>query len=190
MPHRRRIVLTGMGVVSPLGLDRTTFVEALRQRRSGLRAIRHFDATGLPIRIAGELPNFQGRNYLQKKDRKLLKMMAPTVQQAVASARLAIDDAGLKIDDSDPSRLGVVLGIGIIPGEIMDLGPAAHASFDQEADRLDLRRWGHEGMAEMQPMWMLNHVPNMSACHVSILNNAQGPNNTITQSDVASLLAV
>ena len=53
-----------------------------------------------------------------------------------------------------------------------------------------VRQWGEQGIATIPPMWMLNHVPNMMACHVSILHNAQGPNNTITQSDVAGLLAL
>lgn len=190
MSHNRRVVLTGMGVISPLGLDLATFRARLREGKNAVRSIRAFDPSGLPIRIAAELDQFDPRHYLEKKDRKSLKMMAPTVQLAVAAARLAMDDARLPPLSVDPCRLGVAFGVGTVPGALADLGPASRASFDPTKGAIDLNRWGTDGMAQMAPMWMLNHVPNMAACHVSILHNAQGPNNTITQSDAASLLAL
>lgn len=190
MSRTRRVVVTGVGVVCPLGLDLATFRQALRDRRSAVRPIRAFDASALPVRIAAEIDGFDAKNYLEKKDRKSLKMMAHTVQLAVAAARLALTDAALKTPLADPNRLGVVFGIGAIPGELPDLGPACRVSFDPALGAIDQRKWGKEGMAELPPMWMLNHVPNMASCHVSILHDARGPNNTITQSDVAGLLAL
>ncbi len=190
MSCRRRVVVTGLGVVCPLGSDLATLRHALREGRSAVRPIRGFDAAALPVRIAAELDGFDARNYLDKKDRKLLKMMARVVQIAVAASRLALDDAQLKTPLADPNRLSVVFGIGTIPGDPADLGPACRASFDSARGTIDLKKWGREGMAELPPMWMLNHVPNMASCHVSILHDARGPNNTITQSDVAGLLAL
>lgn len=190
MSRLRRVVLTGLGVVSPLGLDLASFRQGLRERKSAVRLVRSFDASSHSIQIAAELDGFDARNYLEKKDRKSLKMMARTVQLAVAASRLALDDAGLGTPLADPTRLGVVFGIGTIPGEPSDIGPACRVSFDPVTGAIDLQRWGKLGMAELPPMWMLNHVPNMASCHVSILHNAQGPNNTITQSDVAGLLAL
>jgi 3-oxoacyl-[acyl-carrier-protein] synthase II len=108
----------------------------------------------------------------------------------VAGARLALADAGLTPGAVDPTRFGVSFGTGTVPGELVELGPAARAAFDEEQQRVDLAHWGRDGLPVIQPMWMLNHVPNMPACHVSILNDLQGPNNTITQSDAASLLAL
>ena len=90
----------------------------------------------------------------------------------------------------DPERFGVIIGAGTIPGNLDDLGPAAQASLDDQPDRIDLKKWGERGMARIPPTWMLNHVPNMMACHVSILHDARGPNNTISQTDVAGLLAL
>jgi 3-oxoacyl-[acyl-carrier-protein] synthase II len=190
MSRTRRVVVTGVGVVCPLGLDLATFRRGLLDRVSGIRPVRAFDASALPVRLAGELEGFDARNYLEKKDRKSLKMMAYMVQLAVAASRLALDDAALKTPLADPDRLGVSFGIGTIPGQLADLGPASRASFDPALGAIDNRRWGKEGMAELPPMWMLNHVPNMASCHVSILHDARGPNNTITQSDAASLLAL
>ena len=100
-----------------------------------------------------------------------------------------MDDAGLKKETLDPTRFGVVFGTGTIPGDLADLGPAAQESLDPP-NHIDLKKWGERGMARIPPMWMLNHVPNMPACHVSILQNAQGPNNSISQTDAGGLLAL
>ena len=190
MPFSRRIVVTGVGVISPIGSTLAAFGESLRSMSSGVARIRMFDPSTLPVQIAAEIPDFDGKSYLDKKDRKSLKMMARTVQMAVGASRLAIDDSGLTPADYDPSRFGVVFGSSTLPGELTELAPVAVASYDAVANEIDLRRWGREGMYQMQPMFMLNHVPNMATCHVSILHDAQGPNNTITQSDVAGLLAL
>jgi 3-oxoacyl-[acyl-carrier-protein] synthase II len=191
MPHsQRRVVLTGIGVICPLGLDARSFAQALQAGQSGVRAIRSFDASAFPVRIGSEIDGFDPRDYLEKKDRKQLKMMVRTIQLAVAAARRALDDSRLDLTAIDPTRFGVCFGTGTIPGELSDLSPAGLASLDEQTGMIDMRRWGRDGLPTIPPMWMLNHVPNMPACHVSILNNAQGPNNTITQSDAASLLAL
>lgn len=185
----RRVVVTGIGLVSPLGLTVEAFRDSLATGRSGIRPIRGFDASALPVHFAGEVIDFDAREYLDKKDRKMLKMMVRTIQLAVAAARLALADAGIGPGTLDPARLGVSLGTGTIPGDLLDLGAAARASYDPERCTVDLARWGRDGLPLIPPMWMLNHVPNMPACHVSILHDARGPNNTITQSDAAGLLA-
>jgi 3-oxoacyl-[acyl-carrier-protein] synthase II len=190
MPYSRRIVVTGIGVVSPLGQTRAAFADSVRTMRSGVRRIGMFDPSTLPVQIAAEIPDFDARLYLDKKDRKSLKMMARTVQFAVAASRLAFDDSGLTPAGYDPTRFGVVFGSSTLPGEMTELAPVAVASFDTATNEIDMRRWGSDGMHRMQPMFMLNHVPNMATCHVSILHDARGPNNTVTQSDAAGLLAV
>jgi 3-oxoacyl-[acyl-carrier-protein] synthase II len=190
MSSPRRVAVTGIGVVSPLGLGTGAFAASLRAGACAIRPLRSFDASGLPVRIGAEIDGFDARNYLEKKDRKQLKMMVRTIQLAVAGARLALDDARLDPARTDPERFGVSFGTGTIPGELIDVAPAGQASRDEQTGLIDLKRWGREGMAAIPPMWMLNHVPNMPACHVSILHNAQGPNNTITQSDAAGLLAL
>jgi len=186
----RRVVLTGVGLVTPLGLDVASFWEALRGGRSGVRPIRSFDASALPVRFGGEVEGFDARLYIDKKDRKSLKMMVRTMQFAVAAAQLALDHGRVDKTRLDPARFGVLFGAGTIPGVQEDLGPAAQVSADPAGDTVDLEKWGAHGIPLIPPMWMLSHVPNMSACHVSILHNAQGPINTITQTDAGGLLAL
>jgi 3-oxoacyl-[acyl-carrier-protein] synthase II len=186
----RRAVLTGLGVLTPIGADAASFYASLRAGRGGIRAIQNFDASGLPVRIAGELPDFDARKYVDKKDRKSLRVMARTIQLAVAAAQLALDDGKVDKTKLDPTRFGVEFGAGLIATELEELGDAAKVSVNCQPGVVDLLKWGEQGLPTIPPLWMLKYLPNMLACHVSILHNAQGPNNSITENDVASLLAL
>jgi 3-oxoacyl-[acyl-carrier-protein] synthase II len=116
--------------------------------------------------------------------------MARSIQLAVAGAQLALDDGRVEIARLDPTRFGVEFGSSLIASELEELGPAALASANCQPGVVDLEKWGEQGIASIPPLWMLKYLPNMLACHVSIMHNAQGPNNTITESDVAGLLAL
>jgi 3-oxoacyl-[acyl-carrier-protein] synthase II len=181
--------VTGLGVVSPLGCGVTPFWESLIGRKSGIRTIQLFDAAGFPVRIAGEVPDFDAKSFIDKKDRKSLRVMARSIQLAVAAAQLAIDDSAIDKEKLDPTRFGVEFGAGLISTELEELGPAAQVSANCQPESVDIEKWGEQGLPIIPPLWMLKYLPNMLACHVSILHNAQGPNNTITETDVASLLA-
>src|SRR5437588_7558878 len=176
----RRAVVTGLGVVSPIGLDAASYWEALCSGRSGVRPIESFDPSGLPTRIAGEVRDFDAKQYLDKKDRKSLKVMTRPIQLAVAGAQAALDDAAVNKEALDPTRFGVDFGASLIASELVELGPAAQVSTNCQPGLVDLQKWGEQGLASMPPLWMLKYLPNMLACHVAILHNAQGPNNTIT----------
>jgi 3-oxoacyl-[acyl-carrier-protein] synthase II len=186
---RRRVVITGLGLVTPIGQGRDSFWLSLERGHSGVRRIQAFDPSSLPTQFGGEVPGFDPKDYLDKKERKHLKMMVRSIQLAVAGAKLAVQDACIDKEQIDPARFGVEFGAAVIPSELGELAAAARASVNGRA-LVDLEKWGEVGIPLIPPTWMLNHVPNMMACHVSILHNAQGPNNTITQSDVASLLAL
>jgi 3-oxoacyl-[acyl-carrier-protein] synthase II len=186
----RRAVITGIGVVSPIGLDRAAFWESLRARRSGIKPIESFDTSGLPVHFGGEIVGFDAKKYVDKKERKSLKVMARTIQLAVAAAQLAVDDSKVDKEKLDPTRFGVEFGAGLIASELAELGAPAQASANCQAGSIDLEKWGKEGLAAMPPLWMLKYLPNMAACHVSILHNAQGPNNSITETEVSSMLAL
>jgi 3-oxoacyl-[acyl-carrier-protein] synthase II len=186
----RRAVITGLGAVTPIGLDVPAYWEGLQKGQSGIRAIQSFDASGLPLRIAGEAIGFDAKNYLDKKDRKSLRVMARTIQLAVAAAQMALDDSKVDKDKLDPTRFGVDFGACLIASELEELGTAAQASVNCQPEAVDMDKWGAHGIPAIPPLWMLKYLPNMLACHVSILHNAQGPNNSITESDVASLLAL
>jgi 3-oxoacyl-[acyl-carrier-protein] synthase II len=186
----RRGVITGLGIVSPIGLDKATYWDALTSGRSGIRAIAAFDVSALPTRIAGEVRDFDAKKYIDKKERKSLKIMSRTIQFAVAAAQLALDDSMVQKEKLDPTRFGVEFGAGLIASELEELGPAAQASANCQPGAVDMDKWGAQGLATMPPLWMLKYLPNMLASHVSILHNAQGPNNTITENEVASLQAL
>lgn len=190
MTSVRRVVITGIGVITPLGLDLNSFWEGLREGRSGVGLVQSFDTSALPIHIGAELHGFDARNYLEKKERKRLAIMVRTFQYAVAAAQLAMEDGLVDRQTLDPCRFGVVMGSATIPGELRDLGPGSVAACDGKGDAPSFTLWGEKSIALTPPLWMLTHIPNMMACHVSILHNAQGPNNTITASDAAGLLAL
>jgi 3-oxoacyl-[acyl-carrier-protein] synthase II len=186
----RRAVLTGIGVVSSIGLDAGAYWDSLLAGRSGIRRISLFDASRLPVRIAGEIPTFDAKHFVDKKDRKGLRVMARTIQLAVAAAQRALDHGKVNKARLDPTRFGVEFGSGMIATELDELGDVALASTNCMPGRVDLEKWGEQFTSTIPPLWMLKYLPNMLACHVSILHNAQGPNNTITQNDVAGLLAL
>ncbi len=186
----RRVVLTGIGIANPLGLGAPAFWDGLCRGRSVIRAIQNFDASNLPSRVAGEIVGFDAKNYIDKKDRKSLRVMARGIQLAVAGAQLALDDSKVDKEKLDPTRFGVEFGAGLLPTELQELGPASQVSTNCQPGFVDMKKWGEQGLACIPPLWMLKYLPNMLACHVSILHNAQGPNNTITESDVAGLLAL
>jgi 3-oxoacyl-[acyl-carrier-protein] synthase II len=186
----RRVVITGLGIISPIGLEKAAFWEALCTSRSGVRTITSFDPAALPCRFGGEIVGFDAKNYVDKRERKSLKVMSRTIQLAVAAAQLAMDDCRLDSSQLDPTRFGVEFGAGLIASELEELGMASRISATGQIGQVDLEKWGTQGLPCMPPLWMLKYLPNMLACHVSILHNAQGPNNTITENDVASLLAL
>jgi 3-oxoacyl-[acyl-carrier-protein] synthase II len=140
--------------------------------------------------MAGEALGFDAKKYLDKKDRKSLRVMARTIQLAVAAAQMALDDSKVDKRKLDPTRFGVEFGACLIASELEELGVAAQVSTNCQPEAVDMEKWGAQGIPAIPPLWMLKYLPNMLACHVSILHNAQGPNNSITESDVASLLAL
>src|SRR6516164_2658031 len=113
----RRAVLTGLGILSPIGLDADAFWKSLCERKSGIRAIRSFDASGLPVRIAGEIDGFDAKAYLEKKERKSLKVMARPIQLAVAAAQKALEDGKVDKQQLDATRFGVEFGASLIASE-------------------------------------------------------------------------
>jgi 3-oxoacyl-[acyl-carrier-protein] synthase II len=187
MTAARRAVITGIGIVSPLGTSLAALWDNMREGRSGVARLRSFDPAGLPVQIGAELVDFDARQFIDKKDHKRLNRMVRTMHLAVAAAQLAVTDAAATFD---PARLGVVFGSSTLPGDLAKVGEAALAAVADDRVGMDLRRWGVLAMPNLPPMRMLEHIPNMTASHVSIMHNAQGPNNTISQSDASSLMAL
>src|SRR4051794_30987044 len=100
----RRAVLTGLGVLTPVGVGPEAYWRSLVEGRGGVKPIKSFDAGGLPVRIAAEIPDFDAKNYVEKSQRKGLRVMARTIQMAVATAQLAMNDTKIDRSKLDPTR--------------------------------------------------------------------------------------
>lgn len=183
----RRIVITGVGVVSPVGIGKSAFWESLTQGRSGISRLRTIPSGHLPFQLAAEIADFDPLKYLPEK--KFLKVMSRDIQLGVASAALAMTDSDLQRNDIEPERLGVIFGSGRMSTTPQELADAARACSEGGADFQETR-WGEDAMGRIAPLWLLRQLPNMPACHVSIEYNAQGPNNTITSRDSSAILAL
>ena len=181
----QEVVITGVGIACPLGIGRAAVGAALENAQSGVRVIPWLEESGFPISIGGEVPGFEPKQYV--KPRKSLKVMCREIQLAFASAELAWQEAQLEEATIDPERLGVVAGTSVYRSELDEMTALYQKTDDQ--GRFDFSRWG-EGMKELYPLWMLKYLPNMAACQVGIAKDARGPNNTIVQGDVSSLVAI
>jgi 3-oxoacyl-[acyl-carrier-protein] synthase II len=181
-----RVVITGVGVVSPVGIGNDSFWCNLIGGRSGIGFLRAFPNERLPCRLAAEIEDFDPRQYL--RHRKLLKVMSRDIQLGVSAAALAMGDARLARGGIDPDRLGVVYGASRIsprPQELADA--AAHCARD---DSFNVDLFGEDCLSQISPLWLLPQLPNMPACHVAIEHDARGPNNTITSREASALLAL
>jgi 3-oxoacyl-[acyl-carrier-protein] synthase II len=186
MVSPRDIVITGVGVVSPSGIGCEPFWQSLATGTSGIRPIDCFDASSLSVRFGGQIPDFDPRQYV--RPRKSLKVMSREIQLGFAAADLAVADAGIAVGAVEPDRFGVVFGADMIYVDLEDLeGTYRQAVRD---GRFDFSRWARAIQEELHPLWLLKHLPNMTASHIAIAQDARGPNNTIVLGDVSSLLAV
>jgi 3-oxoacyl-[acyl-carrier-protein] synthase II len=182
----REVVITGLGVVSPIGIGAEAFTASLRAGRSGVRPISLFDASGFPVRIGAEVVDFDPKAYV--RPRKSLKVMSREIQFGFAAADMAMTAAGLQPGQAEPDRFGVVFGAEMIYCEFDELEAVYRRCIADGG--FDFGRWGEAMMSEMFPLWMLRNLPNMVACQIAIVHDARGPNNTINLSDVSSLLAI
>lgn len=182
----RDIAITGIGVVSPLGIGVDKFWESLETGRSGIGYIDSYMTGDFPVNYAAEIKDFNPKDFIP---RKLLKVMARDIQIACAAARLAMEDSKLEKSSTPPERVGVSVGAGLINADINELGVVAGHSVDKEG-RFDIRKFGEEGIRELMPLWLLKQLPNMLSSHISILFNAQGPSNSITAGCASAILSI
>jgi 3-oxoacyl-[acyl-carrier-protein] synthase II len=193
----RRVVITGIGIVSPLGIGASAHWEALLSGKSAVKKIAAFDPAGFPSQVGGEVPAYKIGDFVPKSYRKATKVMARDIELAVIAADGAFKDSGLKsaayteTPDFEGARFGCNIGAGLISCDLGELTTAmAAARSDEQANRLDLKKWGRDGMNQLTPLWLLKYLPNMLACHVTIVHQLRGPSNTITCADASSHLAI
>lgn len=166
-----RVVITGIGAVTPLGLGAASFWEGLTAGRSGIRQIAAFDATSLPVQIAGEVPGFVAKDYM---DAKAARRMDRFAQFAVAAAREAIEDAHLEITDANRERVAVVVntgggGIPVIESEVITMR--------------------EKGPNRVSPFLIPLFAPNMASSQVSITFGVRGPSITSVAACAAGIQA-
>jgi len=205
------VVITGIGAVSPHGLGSAAFWSGLVDGKSSLVPLMCFDASAFDSRVAGLLPPFKTTDYVPKSYRKATKIMARDIELAVVAADLAVRDARLATKSVveatapekiagwarvDPARVGCNIGAGLICADLNEL-TAAMVQARNPDGTLSLARWGRSedpgktgGMENLTPLWLLKYLPNMLACHVSILHDTQGPSNTITCGQASAGLAL
>ncbi len=186
MPLPREVVITGLGVVSPLGVGHEAFWQALEAGASGVDWLPETRGADSPFRYAARIKEFDAKLYVQP--RKTIKVMCPEIQTAFAAAGMAVQHAQLAKGAVAPERMGVVLGSEMLYGELEELGDCYRHCVGEGEMRLE--RWGDYAFKDLFPLWMLKYLPNMAACHISIAHDARGPNNSIVEGGVSSLLAI
>ena len=186
MQGERQVVITGIGVVSPIGIGIEAYWNSLCSGNSGIGPITEFDATGLPVSFGGELKNFDAKKHI--KPRKSLKVMCREIQTACVAANLAAAEAGIDSFEFARERMGVVYGSEMLYGDLAEYADVYRkCAVDGE---FEFDRFGTEFPHAMNPLWMLKYLPNMAACHVAISQDARGPNNTIVLGEASSLMAM
>ena len=152
-----RVVITGLGAITPIGTGKEEFWKGLLEGRNGIQRITRFDADGFDAQIAGEVRDFEPTAYIDKKESK---RMDRCTQFAVAAARLAMEDAGLDLEKENHDRIGTFVGTGIGGMETM------HSQYE---------KFFAKGPSRISPFFVPMMIPNMPAGQVSIVYNLHGP---------------
>ncbi len=179
------VVITGIGLISPLGIGNDAFWNALVSGESGVRVRAEFVDSRHPYRIAGEVPDFEAKQHV--RPRKALKVMCRPIQFGFAAATQAIDQAGIA-GHIDPDRFSTLFGTEAFYADPHEVALVFRKCIVNRS--YDHNRWGEYAMREIEPLWMLKYLPNMVASHISIACDARGPSNTICLAEASSLLAI
>lgn len=183
---RRRVVISGIGCVTPLGNDVETTWQALKEGKSGIDYITHFDASGFPTKFASEVKGFNLGDYIDSPER--FQYAGRNIRFAIGAAVQAMKSAGLSDSNLDPTRFGVYLGAGEGQQDFyLFMQLIANAQKDGE---FDMERFTREGLERLNPNEEREQEPNMPAGHLAGLFNAQGPNLNCLTACAASSQAI
>jgi 3-oxoacyl-[acyl-carrier-protein] synthase II len=162
MKEQRRVVVTGLGVVSPLGTGVEKNWQAILEGKSGIRKITRFDSDGFASRIAGEVPDFKAEDFIETKE---IKKMDLFIQYALGAAAMAVEDSGIKIEGEFADEVGVIIGVGLCG---LDTIEVTHKAM------LD------GGPRKISPFFIPKVISNLAAGHIAIRYGAKGVNWTPT----------
>jgi 3-oxoacyl-[acyl-carrier-protein] synthase II len=168
----RRVVITGLGLVTPLGIGVDETWTALCKGQSGISEITRFDASGFDTKIAGEVKNFHPKDFLSKKEAKRTQLF---IAYAVAASRMALEDSGLTIDETNENRVGVLTGCGLGGLHLL------------EQTTVVLQK---KGPKRVTPFFIPMMIGNMAPGMISIYLGAKGPNSSISTACASGTHAV
>ncbi|MEZ4846910.1 MAG: beta-ketoacyl-ACP synthase II [Bdellovibrionota bacterium] len=159
--NRRRVVVTGMGIISPIGIGNDANLASLKEGKSGVGLITRFDTTNFDTKIAAEVKDFDPKQFIEPKS---IKQMDTFIQYALAGTKMAMEQSGLKIDESNAERVGVVVGAGL--GGLPEI---------EETHKKVLER----GPGRISPFFIPRLIANLAPGQISIVYGAKGPNMSI-----------
>ncbi|MCF6095811.1 beta-ketoacyl-ACP synthase II [Thermovorax subterraneus] len=170
--EKRRVVVTGLGVISPVGTGKDKFWNSLLEGKSGIDYITRFECDDFPTRIAGEVKDYNPEEFIERKE---LKRLDRFTQFSIGAAKMAIDDARLDIEALDPTRMGVVMGCGIGGIETWE-----------EQHKVLLEK----GNKRVSPFFIPMLISNMASGQISMFFNLKGPNFTVTTACASGTTAI
>ncbi len=183
----KRVVITGLGLVSPIGIGMDRFEAGLKTGQSGIAPISLIPYSAAPGGIGAEvkeLTDETAKSKWLKGQRKSFKVYSRDIQLGVLAAIIGIEHSGLKIEELAHERIGVEFGSNQMysPPDVLQGGANACAD---ESLKFQFDRWGQTGLHAMEPLWLLKFLPNMPSCHISILADARGPSNSLTLNEAS-----
>ena len=193
----RRVVITGLGLISPLGNSPTELKDSLDSGRSGIDRMDLVPTDHLPVDFGGECKQFTGKieNFgplekkMQRSIKKGLRLMCREIQMGVAASQLAITDAELTADSCDPTRIGTLFGSDYIITRPEEFASGVLSCMDDQKE-FQMNQWAENGLPKVEPLWLLKYLPNMPASHVAIYNQLRGPSNSLTVREASPSLAI
>jgi 3-oxoacyl-[acyl-carrier-protein] synthase II len=190
-------VITGLGVISPLGCEPESLWSNVQAGHSGIAALRALPISSLPIHYGAEVNDFTGaiedygplESGLKRSIKKNMKVMCREIEMGVAASQKALVHSGLPLGAHNPDRAGVLFGCDYIltrPEEYVD---GVESCRDADG-AFHIDRWPTQGLPKVNPLWLLKYLPNMPNSHVAIYNDFRGPNNSLTVREASMSLAV
>lgn len=169
---KKRVVVTGIGVISPIGIGKEEYWKALKEGKCGIDMISSFDTEGFTSKIAGEVKDFVPENFMTKKEAKRMDRFC---QFAVAASKLAVEDSKINLDEVDMNRFGVSVGSGIGGIDTMER---------------EHRKLVEKGPGRVSPLLLPMMIINMAPGYVAMTFGAKGPNSAIVTACASSTNAI
>jgi 3-oxoacyl-[acyl-carrier-protein] synthase II len=193
----RRVVVTGIGIISPLGINCDQFWQNIASGKSGVEVLDRVPSPPLQTNIAAEAKEFAGvidefgelEKSLKRSIKRGLKLMCREIRMGVAAAQLALGNANIAPGQLDPTRIGTMFGSDYIITQPFEFSRGVGKCLD-ESRQFDFGQWAENGLTQVEPLWLLKYLPNMPASHVAIFNDLQGPSNSLTVREASANLAV